>query len=70
MFRITFEREKQKLTKADLSRLSGVSKSTLCRLEKGKIYPYPGWRNKLAKALGVAPDILFQEVIIDEQSTP
>ena len=62
MFRITFEREKQNLTKAELSRRSGVSKSTLCRLEKGKIYPYPGWKKKLAKALEVDPEILFEEV--------
>lgn len=62
MFKITQIRENEGITQAELSRLSGVSRPDLCRLEAGKIYPYPGWKQKLAEALDTDPDTLFQEV--------
>jgi transcriptional regulator with XRE-family HTH domain len=62
MFMLTLLREKAKLSKLALSRRSGVANSVICQLEKGKVYPFPGWRKKLAKALDVDPEILFTEV--------
>ena len=66
MLFLTVERERQKLSKSELARRSGIGLAEISRIESGKIYPYPGWRKRLAKALGVAkPDCLF-EVIKNE----
>lgn len=62
MFRLTLERESRGWSKSKLSRVSGVGLAEIVRLESGKIYPYPGWKKKLANALNCNPDVLFEEV--------
>lgn len=62
MSRLTTEREKRGLTKSELARRSGIGLPEICRLESGKIFPYPGWRRRLAAALEVSEDELFPEV--------
>jgi len=61
--RLTDERKKRGWSKSELSRRSGVALPEICRIEGGKIYPYPGWRRKLAAALEVSEEELFPEVV-------
>lgn len=61
-FRLTVLRKQMKLSQLELSRRSGVPPSEINRLEKGKIYPYPGWKRKLALALNADPNTLFDLV--------
>ncbi|MHB1042355.1 MAG: helix-turn-helix domain-containing protein [Eubacteriales bacterium] len=42
--------------------LTGIDPSNLSRLERGYVFPYPGWREKLAKAFEMPEEELFQEV--------
>lgn len=67
MFKITVFQKNKGWSKLKLSHVSGVTASAMCSLEKGKVYPYSGWKKKLTSALGVDdPDSLFQEVKKDE----
>ncbi|MCD4786107.1 MAG: helix-turn-helix domain-containing protein [Candidatus Eremiobacteraeota bacterium] len=67
MFEVTKLREEKKWSKSELSRRSGLNLPLISQLESGKIFPYPGWRKKIGKALEVKPDILFQEVNEDDK---
>lgn len=69
MLRLRVERLKRGLTQARLAALAGLHPAELSRIENGKIYPYPGWRRRLAEALGwpvEQADGLFEEVSEDE----
>ncbi|MCR4442724.1 MAG: helix-turn-helix transcriptional regulator [Peptococcaceae bacterium] len=59
--RVTKEREKKGWSKGELSRRSGVGLSEISRIEAGKLFPYPGWRRKIADALGKPEEVLFPE---------
>lgn len=59
--RLAVEREKYGWSKSELSRRSGVGLSEISRIEAGKIYPYPGWRRKIAVALSIPEEELFAE---------
>lgn len=50
-----------------LCQKTGIDPGNLSRIERGYIYPYPGWRRRLAEALETPEKILF-EVIDDENS--
>ncbi len=62
MLNLTVEREKRGWTKSELARRSGVPLAEICRIEGGKIFPYPGWRRKIARAMEMPESELFQEV--------
>ncbi|MGI6078455.1 MAG: helix-turn-helix domain-containing protein [Fastidiosipilaceae bacterium] len=62
MWQLTVEREKRGWSKSELSRRSGVDLASLCRIELGRIYPYPGWRRKIAKAMDMPEKVLFDKV--------
>jgi len=38
-----------------------VGLTEISRIESGKIYPYPGWRQRIAEALEVSEDVLFNK---------
>lgn len=46
---------------AELARLTGISKSDICRIERGHRRPHPGWRRRIAAALRVSEAELFPE---------
>lgn len=48
--------------------LTGIDPGNLSRLETGKIYPYPGWRKRIAAALQMPEEELFREVVDDAQA--
>ena len=52
-------RQDQALSQRDLAALSGVTLSTISRLEVGHQSAYPVTVRKLAKALGVTPRDLY-----------
>lgn len=69
MLRLQLERQKQGLSQEKLGFRAEVSPATISRIECGKIYPYPGWRRRLAKALGWPEervDELFEEIREDD----
>ncbi|MGB9663050.1 MAG: helix-turn-helix domain-containing protein [Moorellaceae bacterium] len=46
-------REKIGLSRMRVSKLAGIDYSTMCKLEKGEMRLYPGWRKRIAQALNV-----------------
>lgn len=67
MLRIVAERKHRGMSQSQLARLADVHPSTLSRLEAGKVYPYPGWKRRLGRVLGVPGDVLFDEVVDGDQ---
>jgi transcriptional regulator with XRE-family HTH domain len=46
-------RERLGISRLKLSRLTGIDYGALTKIEQGKIYFYPGWKKRIARALGV-----------------
>lgn len=66
MFRLTRERQKKGWSKCELSRRTGIFAPDLVNIENGKRHVYPGWRKKIAEAMGLPEEYLFQEVGADD----
>lgn len=64
MKRLTAEREQRGWSKAELSRRSGLNASQVGLFECGRLLPYPGQLEKMARALefGDEPAALLEEV--------
>lgn len=45
----------------ELARRSKIAPSTVHNIENSKVVVYPGWRKRIAKALGTSQKILFPE---------
>ena len=61
--RIAELREERALTQVELAERARISPSTLSLIESGKVeHPHVSTIRKLAKALGVEPEILVAEV--------
>ena len=56
------QRKKKGLSQLEVMRKSGIAPNIISDLERGRLYPYPGWRKRLAIALDVDEKILFPEV--------
>jgi len=54
-------RKQKGLSQLRLSFLTGIPPSDISRIENGWLKPYPGWRKRLARALGVSEAELFPE---------
>jgi len=52
-------RKQRELSQLRLSFLTGIPPSDISRIENGWLKPYPGWRKRLARALGVSEAELF-----------
>ena len=61
MNRLKEIRNERNLSQLRLALLTGIAPSELSRIENGWIRPYPGWRKRLARALGVTEKELFPE---------
>jgi DNA-binding XRE family transcriptional regulator len=57
--RIREHREAFACSQQEFARESGISRATLSKIEQGHIYPSMQIRRKLAKALGVSPQELW-----------
>ncbi|HZC83760.1 MAG TPA: helix-turn-helix transcriptional regulator, partial [Rubrobacter sp.] len=72
--RIRDHREEYACSQEEFAEASGISRATLSKIEQGHIYPSMQVRRKLAKALGVGPQELWNlrsETLTgrDEEST-
>ena len=56
-------REKKGISQLQLSYKTGISQTAISNIENGRVYPYPGWRKRIAKALNV-PE---KEIFMNEQ---
>ena len=57
--RVREHREAFASSQQEFARESGISRATLSKIEQGRIYPSMQVRKKLAKALGVGPQELW-----------
>lgn len=55
-------REERKWSLVKLCQLTGIDPGSLSRIERGYIYPYAGWRRRIAEAFGLPEEELFQKV--------
>ena len=62
MNRLREIRKQKGLSQLDLMRATGIAPTDISALERGRSYPWPGWRKKLAKVLDVSEEVLFPEV--------
>lgn len=62
MLRLRKERLKRGWSMVELARRAKISEATLSRLENSKTFPYPGWKKRLSRVLGVKQEELFKEV--------
>lgn len=60
--RIRKERLLRKWSLEDLGSRARVSAADICRIETGRMVPYPSHAERLAAALGLKPEELTQEV--------
>jgi len=54
-------RTKKGFSQLTLAKLTNIAPTDISRIENGWLRPYPGWRKRLAKALGVTEKELFPE---------
>jgi len=52
-------RKQKGVSQLRLSLLTGIAPGDISRIENNWIRPYPGWRKRLAKALGTTETKLF-----------
>lgn len=57
--KVILARAQAAMTVKELSEASTVAASTICKIEKGYIEPYPGTVGKIAKALNVKVEDLI-----------
>lgn len=62
MLRVKLEREKRGWTRTRLGFEAQIHPSEIGKLEAGKIFPYPKWKNKLSEVFGISGEELFNEV--------
>lgn len=59
---LKYERRKRLMTQDDLARKSGISKGTICRLEKGRVEDSSVYVVlKVLDALNIKPSIFFSQ---------
>jgi len=61
MNRLKQVRQEKGFTQFQLAKMADVHPIDISRIERGVIRPYPNWRKRIAKALGVSEDVLFPE---------
>lgn len=65
MLRLKAERMRRGISQRRLAEMADIHVVTLSKVENGRVYPYPGWRKRLAEVLGwpaERADELFEEV--------
>jgi transcriptional regulator with XRE-family HTH domain len=61
MNRLKEFRKSKQLSQLKLAMATGIAPTEISRIENGWIRPYPGWRKRLAEALGVTEAELFPD---------
>lgn len=52
-------RKEKGLSQLKLAFVTGIAPGDISRIENGWLVPYPGWRKRLSRALGVPETELF-----------
>ena len=60
-------RKQQGLSQFELARICGIETANLSKVENGILRPYPGWRQRIAQALGVSEDEIFPAEVKKEE---
>ena len=61
MNRLKEARNRTGISQLRLSLFTGIAPADISRIENGWLYPYPGWRKRLARALGTTESELFPD---------
>ncbi|MBS4029938.1 MAG: helix-turn-helix transcriptional regulator [Clostridiales bacterium] len=61
-------RKQQGLSQFGLAKMCGVEPSNLSKVENGILKPYPGWRQRIALALGVSEEEIFPVEVKNDAS--
>jgi len=59
MNRLKEIRREKGLSQLRLAFVTGISPSDISRIENDWIRPYPGWRKRFSRALGISEDEIF-----------
>ena len=59
MNRLKEVRKQRGFSQLTLAKLTNIAPTEISRIENGWIRPFPGWRKRLARALGVTEVELF-----------
>lgn len=62
MLALRVERQKRGMSQVKLCGLTGISPSDISAIENGIKKPFPGWKARIAEALGMPADELFKPV--------
>jgi len=54
-------RKEKGLSQLKLALMTGIAPGDISRIENGWLKPYPGWRKRLARALGIPESELFPD---------
>ncbi len=61
------ERKKRDMSRAELSRLSGVNYYTLGLVESGRLFPYNGHVERIAEALAISVKRAWQMMELEDE---
>lgn len=67
MLRLTLERKNLGLSKAEVSRKTGLHPTVIGGLESGTMYPWPKYKKLLGEFFGLDGEVLFEGVSADAQ---
>jgi transcriptional regulator with XRE-family HTH domain len=62
-------RTQLKVSQLELHRRTRIAPGILSNIENHKMYVYPGWKKRIAKALGIPEKEIFKDVIENETRT-
>lgn len=71
MLRLKMERQRRGISQVKLSGITGIASTDISAIENGWKKPFPGWKRRISKALGVTgpeADKLFEEAVPDHAS--
>jgi len=69
VLRLTAERQRLGLTKAQLGALSNIHPAQIGQIESGRLKPYDSWKARLEQVFGIPADLLFEEITIPQGVT-
>jgi transcriptional regulator with XRE-family HTH domain len=70
MLRIKWERLRREWSQEQLGAMAQLSATDISKIERRFLSPYPEQRQRLAKALGIRPEELLEEVEFSDENQP
>jgi DNA-binding XRE family transcriptional regulator len=52
-------RTERAMSQLDLAKITDIAPSIISQIENGKIFPYDGWKERIALALDIDQDAIF-----------